>query len=635
MLILHRAFFILHPNKMRRNIFICLSLAAVTLAVFWPLRHFGFVYYDDQLFTDNPAVNSGLNWNSFGWAFSSVVVANWHPVTSLSFVLDHQFFGTNPGAEHLVNMIFHAANAALLFLVLQKISGATWRSAMVAAIFALHPLRVESVAWVSERKDVLCGFFFLASLLAYARFVEESKVENKKSKLFFGAGLALFVLALMSKPMAVTLPFALLLLDFWPLRRFNRSTIRRLIVEKIPFFILSATFCAVTYQIQKNFAAMVSFDRLGWGQRIGNAILGYNGYLGKFFWPEKLAVIYPYSTNLDATEIWLAALLLLAISILCVWQISRRPFLAVGWFWFLGTSLPIIGLVQVGDTSMADRYTYIPLIGPAISLVWLVSEKWKREHFQKTFLAILSAATLIALAISTRLQIQFWQNSTRLFAHAIAVTGKNASAESGLGIALEHEAQTNEAMIHYQIAIAENPADKQTYYNLGNLLVAQGRWTEAEELYSNILGITPDDFTAHMVLAAILPHLNRPEEAVAHLETALQINPDDTGAMNNLAWALATNEKPEIRNGARAVQLAQRACELTHYQKTIYIGTLAAAYAEAVKFDDAIATAQKACDLAAKNGEEDLLQRNQELLQLYRAHKPFHEGAEKLVPAAN
>lgn len=610
---------------MRLNIFICLSLAGVTLAVFWPLQHFGFVYYDDPLFTDNPAVNSGLNWNSFVWAFSSVVVANWHPVTSLSFVLDHQFFGTNPGAEHLVNVIFHAANAVLLFLLLQKISGAAWRSAMVAAIFALHPLRVESVAWVSERKDVLCGFFFLLSLLAYARFAGESRTQNKKSELFYSASLIAFALALMSKPMAVTLPFVLLLLDFWPLQRFNRSNVRRVFTEKIPFFALSAIFCAVTYEIQKKFAAMVSFDRLGLGERIGNAILSYAGYLGKFFWPEKLAVIYPYSTDLDATEICLAALLLLAISILCLLQIPRRPFLAVGWLWFLGTSLPIIGLVQVGDTSMADRYTYIPLIGPAISLVWLGAEIFSRGNFPKTFPAISAAAVLIALAILTHRQIQFWQNSSGLFTHAIAVTGKNASAESGLGIALEHEAQTNEAMVHYRIAIAENPADRQAYYNLGNLLLEQGKWTEAEELYSEILDADPDDFTAHMVLAAILPHLNRPEESVAHLETALQINPDSAETMNNLAWALATNEKSEIRNGARAVQFAQRACELTHFQKTIYIGTLAAAYAEAGKFDDAIATVQRACDLAAKNRETGLLQRNRELLELYRKHKPFHE----------
>jgi Flp pilus assembly protein TadD len=425
--------------------------------------------------------------------------------------------------------------------------------------------------------------------------------------------------------MAVTLPFVMLLLDFWPLQRFSRLTIRRLIVEKIPFFALSAVFCAVTYEIQKNFAAMVSLDRLGWGDRIGNAVLSYAGYLGKFFWPEKLAVIYPYSTNLDATEIWPAALLLVAVSILCVLQISRRPFLATGWFWFLGTSLPVIGLVQVGEASMADRYTYIPLIGPAIGLVWLFSEKWKREKFQKTFLGILAAAILVALAISTRRQIQFWQNSAGLFARAIAVTGNNSGAESGLGISLEHESRTNEAMIHYRIAIAENPADRQPGYNLGNLLVEQGKWTEAEQLYSEILDNDPDDFTAHMVLAAILPHLNRPEEAVAHLEAALQTDPDSADAMNNLAWALATNEKKEIRNGTRAVQLAQRACELTHYQKTIYIGTLAAACAEAGKFDDAVAAAQKACDLAAKDGETDLLQRNRELLQLYRKHKPFHE----------
>jgi protein O-mannosyl-transferase len=668
----------------RRNLFICLLLAGMTLAVYWPAGSYDFVRYDDPLFfVDNPEVQGGLRWHSFIWAMSSVLVANWHPVTSLSFVLTHQFFGTNPHAEHRVNVVFHIANALLLFLVLLRMTGLranapdreagfrgedapapaagtatraspppAWRCAMVAAVFALHPLRVESVAWISERKDVLCGFFLMLTLWAWTRYVQKaegnetsgktSNIQHSTSnvKWWYWAAILFFALGLMSKAMLVTLPFLLLLLDVWPLRRIQISesriqNLQPLIVEKIPFFALSAVFCVVTYVIQRNFAAMVSWEKLGWTERISNAIASYLQYLVKLFWPAKLAVIYPYAMNpAPDWELWNIALLLLAVSVLCVCLLPRKPYLAMGWFWYLGTAVPIIGLVQVGETAMADRYTYIPLIGPVIALVWLVSEKWKHEVFQKIILTTSGIALLAALAMTTHRQIGHWENTTTLFEHALEVTGENASAQSGLGIALEHEGRISEAMVHYRISLALNPADTQTSYNLGQLLVKRENWPEAGELFSTVLAGNPNDLNAHLMLGTILPHLDRNPEALQHLETALQINPDATEAMNNLAWNLATSEDPKIRDGTRAVQLAERACSLTGGGKTALIGTLAAAYAEAGRFDEAVATAQKACALAEKSGEPDLLQKNLELLELYRAHKPYREIPAKVVPAA-
>jgi tetratricopeptide (TPR) repeat protein len=652
---------------MRRQLFIGLLLAGITLAIYWPARNYGIVYYDDPLFvTENAEINSGLNWHSLWWAFSGILIANWHPVTSLSFVLGHQSWGTNPGAEHLVNVAFHMANAVLLFLVLQRITGCPWRSAMVAAVFAWHPLRVESVAWISERKDVLSTFFFLLTLGAYVRYVQKrSRVESRESGAE-SSGLALdsrrwtldyflvlvfFALGLMSKPMLVTVPFVLLLLDFWPLRRisefgFRSSELKNashpsatlssltlarrrinpqlstLLLEKWPFFLLSAVFSGLTYALQKTHAAVVQLSRLSLEERLGNAVTSYLQYLAKLFWPTKLAVIYPYPKSQDDAEIWLTALLLLAISAFCVCQFFRRPYLAVGWFWFLGTAVPIIGLVQVGEQAMADRYTYIPLIGPVISLVWLGAEFFQSRKF---FLAAVSTVILAACIGLTTRQLQFWRDTVVLAGHNVAVTPQNASAYFLLGLGLEHAGETNRAIPCYRVATAIFPGNIEAHRNLAYLLRRQDHLAAAEEEYYTLLAMNPDDLAAQLGLADIFNHLGRPDKAAAHFNEALRIKPDSTEAMNNLAWTLATSPDTNVRDGKRAVELAERACELTHYQKTIYLGTLAAAYAEAGRFDDAIAMAQKACAMASESGEQDLLKRNQELLALYRAHKPYRE----------
>jgi tetratricopeptide (TPR) repeat protein len=657
---------------MRRQLFICLFLAGITLAIYWPVRNYGIVYYDDPLFvTENAEINSGLNWHSLWWALSGVLVANWHPVTSLSFVVTHTFWGANPGAEHLVNVLFHTASAVLLFLVLNRMTRAPWRSAVVAAIFAWHPLRVESVAWISERKDVLSVFFMMLTLWAWVRYAQgQSRVESRESSAGSG-GLALgprpstfdyylalifFALGLMSKPMLVTVPFVLLLLDYWPLGRISEFGVRgselkhifrpstlnctpnafgaqlsTLLLEKWPFFALSAIFSGLTYALQKSHAAVVSWERLGWTDRISNAVSSYLQYLVKLFWPAKLAVIYPYPKSYDALEVWLIALLLAAVSVLCVCQIKRRPYLAVGWFWYLGTALPIIGLVQVGEQAMANRYTYIPLIGPVISLVWLVAELGRANSFRKYLLAPATVIILVVCVISARWQVQLWENTVTLCEHTIAVTTDNPSAQFCLGVGLEQEGRPSEAMVHYRIQAALSPLDYRVHYSLARAFGKQGRWAEAIGEYNAAaaMGANPDDYIAHLNLADALSHLGRTQEAVVQLDEALRIKPDSTEAMNNLAWTLATSPEAGVRDGKRAVELAERACTLTDFKQTIFVGTLAAAYAEAGRFDDAVATSQTACALATAAGETDLLKKNQELLNLYQNHQTYRDSTDK------
>jgi len=434
----------------------------------------------------------------------------------------------------------------------------------------------------------------------------------------------------LSKPMAVTLPFVLLLLDVWPLGRisnfkFQISNLRPLLVEKIPFFALMLVFCVATYWIQHDYAAMTPWAKLGLAPRVANAIAGYLAYPALLFWPLNLAVIYPFPKSYDVAETVLQAALLVAISLGCLAQLARRPWLAVGWFWYLGTALPVIGLVQVGEQAMADRYTYLPLIGPVVALVWTAAEIFSRGRGGKIFLTATAILILSALAALTERQLQFWRNTIALFEHNLAVTPDNSSAQFTLGLGFEHAGDTNRALTCYRAAKMSAPGDFQNRRSLASLLAKQGQFAAAEAEYVSLLADEPTEYQDHLGLAGLLAAQGRTDESLFQLNETVRLNPDCVEALNNLAWALATSPRAEIRDGPRAVTLAQHACELTQFQKTIYIGTLAAAFAEAGKFDDAIATAQRACDLAAKNGETNLLQRNQELLARYRAHQTAKE----------
>jgi len=384
-------------------------------------------------------------------------------------------------------------------------------------------------------------------------------------------------------------------------------------------------FCVATYWIQHDYAAMTPWAKLGLAPRVANAIAGYLAYPAQLFWPLNLAVIYPFPKSYDLTATVLKAALLLVISIGCLAQLARRPWLVVGWFWYLGTALPIIGLVQVGEQAMADRYTYLPLIGPVVALVWTAAEIFSRARGGKIILTATTVLILSALAALTERQLQFWRNTIALFEHNLAVTPDNSSAQFTLGLGFEHAGDTNRALTCYRAAKMSAPGDFQNRRSLASLLAKQGQFAAAEAEYVSLLAEEPTEYQDHLGLAGLLAAQGRTDESLFQLNETVRLNPDCVEALNNLAWALATSPRAEIRDGPRAVALAQHACELTHFEKTIYIGTLAAAFAEAGKFDDAIATAQRACEVAAKNGETNLLERNQELLARYRAHQTAKE----------
>ena len=701
---------------MRLKVFIGAMLFGLTLAIYWPARHFGMIYLDDVEFL-NPDASIGLNRHGMAWAMTAVVEANWHPATLFSFLLTRHFFGLNPGPEHLVNVFFHAANAVLLFLVLVKLTECgmrkgkwglssgdlksqtmeserrgesqrlvtssptknIWLCAFVAAIFAWHPLRVESVAWIAERKDVLFTFFMFLALWCYAGYAIEmrnaecgmQKGERKRRGIYYGLALGFFVLSFMSKAMVVTLPFLLLLLDFWPLGRFQNAewgmenveprvpsphpdplpshpmgaergqlskehrlraktgstTVLRLFVEKIPFFALALVFCVVTFHMQRAGGAVATLQEIGMAGRLENATLSYVHYLGKFFWPANLAIIYPFPKSFDVVEVALCGLLLLAISALCVTQILKRPYLAVGWFWYLGMMVPVIGLVDVGGLAMADRYSYVPLIGPVMSLVWLVSE-WAGTMRSRTLITAAAGGAFLAICIVlTRIQLMFWQDNLALFGHAAEISQPNAMTQMALATGLAQKGRLKESAVHYQIAAKLVPGDYLPHYYLAIYLRDNGFERQALTEYAAAAsdGCNPNNFFADVNLADALTRLGRYGEAVSYLEAALRVNPNSTRAMNNLAWTLATCPEAGVRDGARAVELGEHACALTHYKQTIFIGTLAAAYAESGRFDEAIDTAQQAIALAKQHGETALLQNNENLLAVFQEHKAYHE----------
>lgn len=599
---------------MRLKVFICLALAIITFGLYWPTRHFPYIYRDDLFFLMNPEVATGLSSQALAWMLKAVVAQNWHPVTILSFLVMRQLFGLNPGAEHLLNAGIHAANAALLFLVLLEMTQARWRSAIVAAIFAWHPLRVESVAWIAERKDVLFTSFMLFSLLCYTRYTRagprKPSTPRKPSPpdkqtilgiqprtLFYSLALFFFALSLLSKAMSVTLPFLLLLLDLWPLKRVSRKTVRPLLAEKAPFFALTILFSVVTFWIQKSQGAVTSLDKIGYAPRLENVISSYVSYLGMFFWPSNLVPVYPFPQSFDSVHVALCGLLLVAVSALCILQLSHRPYLAVGWFWFLGSLVPVIGLVQLSAQAMADRYTYVSLIGPAISLVWLVSEIVQTNVLSKRLASAAAVVILGTLPVLTESQLNLWRDTITLFEYTTSVTGENSAAEYTLALAFDHAGLSRQAAVHYRIAASVYPDHDHYYanYEFSKLLAKMGHYREAEE----------------------------------RMELTLKLSPDSAEAINNLALLLTTCPDEKVRDRQRAVQLAERACELTHGESPEYLTTLSGAYEGVGRFDDAIATVQKAGALAQQTGQVELFNTDARLLQLYMDQQQRNAGNSK------
>jgi protein O-mannosyl-transferase len=503
---------------------------------------------------------------------------------------------------------------------------------------------------------VLSGFFMMLTLWAYHAYVSQANSPGanrkaqagRRSALWYMLALMFFAMGLMSKPMLVTLPFVLLLLDYWPLRRCDpfsqaaggRVSCIKLLPEKIPFFVLSLLFSILTFIIQGRAGAMVMIPKLTWDDRIVNAICSYAQYVGKIFWPVKLAVIYPHPGSRYVSahpwpqwQIWGSIGLLVVITSLCLRFRQHKPYLVVGWFWFLGTMLPVIGLIQVGEQAMADRYTYIPLIGPAIALIWAGSDLLGSKL--RKFGVSLALAWFTILTLLSARQVQYWRDSITLFERTLAVTSANPLAHFGLGIALAAAGEPAKASEQYRAALAIDPAYDKARYNLSLSLIQRKQWQEAETELRVIIAANPNHVIAQINLASVLGKLGRSEEGIPHLEAALRIDPNALEALNNLAWLLATHPKAEFRNGARAVEFAQRACSLTEYKEIMLVGTLAAAYAEKGEFGKAIDTAQTACALAAATGNQPLLEQNQRLLELYRSGQPYRDRATQPEPKPN
>jgi len=796
---------------------VCVLLTVAVFLVFGQTFRHGFVNYDDDQYVyDNPQVAQGLTLRGIAWAFATSYSAYWHPLTWLSHMLDCQLWGLNAGGHHLTNVIIHAANAMLLFMVLRRMMGlrseasppqvglrpdkgvgasavaeamadksappasVLWPSAFVAAMFAIHPLDVESVAWVAQRKNVLSTFFWLLTMWTWVRYVEKTKGQSPKSKVFYGLALVFFALGLMSKPMLVTLPFVLLLLDYWPLGRISdfgfrpalhslwakggisdlksvlRSaplnpikgcghhgalrpqppTIQRLIAEKLPFLLLAVASSVVTYLGQKSEGAMMTLEQIPLGVRLAKVPVNYVTYLRNTIWPEGLAIPYPYPPAFPVFLVVLCTLLLAGVTLLVLWAARTKPYAAVGWFWFLGTLVPVIGLVQVGVTPVADHFTYVPQIGLYLAVAWAIRDLTVSWRYRHQALGTVVTMAITALMVCAWKQTSYWRNSESLWTHTLACTSDNfighysfgtvlvqkgnvdeaiahfqkalqinpndagvcynlgnalfqkgkvdeaiaqyqkalqikpdfAEVCYNLGNALFQKGNVDEAIVHFQRALQINPDNAKAHnnlgsallqkgdvdeaiaeyqkalqldpdyagacYNLGNALLQKGKVDEAIAYYQKALQINPDFAEAHYNLGKILCQKGRVDEAITHLQKNLQIKPDSLDVLNNLAWLLATSQDAHIRDGVRAVKYAERACELTHYGVTLLVGTVAAAYAEAGRFDDAIAAAQKACALATAAGEQELLEKNQNLLALYRAHQPYHEAAGKFVPAA-
>jgi len=663
--------------KLRCPGFLSMVLLLVTFSVFLPVVSHEFVNYDDPDYvTANPHVQSGLKWENVIWAFTTGHASNWHPLTWLSHMLDCQLFGQHPGAQHLTNAGFHVLNTVLLLLVLRRLTGALWRSALVAALFALHPLHVESVAWISERKDVLSTLLFLLTIWAYSKYVGRrassvqapSPLEERRHFLhvsgYYSLTLLFFALGLMSKPMLVTMPFVLLLLDYWPLNRLSPwipdsgakgvghgataqkqthhrtlATILGLIIEKIPFLALSLLSSYITFLVQQKGGAVSTSISLG--ARIANALISYCRYVGKMFWPENLSVLYPHPGRWPVWEVAVSGSLLLLIFLAVAVLGRKRPYLWVGWLWFFGMLVPVIGLVQVGVQSMADRYTYVPLIGLFMMLVWgcgdvvlaklrtdrkleIVSAKsspsppreeraGERRPFPHTGFpapatsgawslefpwslelgawGIAAALLLLCCALVTLRQVQYWRNSETLFAHAVQVTKNNYLAYNNLGFYQSAAGKTSEAMENYRMALKINPSYEDALNNMGYALAGQKKYAEAIPYYEAALRVRPNHVEVHNNLGNALSEIGKIDAAISQYRFVLEQKPDHADAHNNLGIALAMRGQIE-----EAVNHFHEAIRFKPNYSSAH-SNLGNAFAVQHKFEDAIKEYQESLRL--------------------------------------
>ena len=559
---------------------VCLFLSFAVITVYWQVSQFEFIDWDDELYvTDNQYVQAGLSLEGVRWAFTTLHATNWHPFTWLSHMLDVQIYGMDAGRHHLTNVLLHLANTLLLFFVLRRMTGAMWQSALVAALFALHPLHVESVAWVAERKDVLSTFFWMLTLYGYVCYVERPSPGRYILVILF------FILGLMSKPMLVTLPFVLLLLDYWPLKRFNfghsndtdgpvqRLSALRLVLEKVPLFALTIASCVITFIAQKSGGAVNPLSGapvhdgghavtyyVGYGERISNALVSYVSYLGKTIYPQDLSFFYPFREVVPGWQVAIAGSLMSAISLMAFWMIRRRAYIFVGWFWFVGTLVPVIGLVQVGWQSMADRYTYVPLIGIFIIIAWGVPELLTRWPKRQLVLTVAMLLLVVVAMVMSWQQVRYWKNSIALYRHAVDAAPNSGFAHFKLGTALAEQGALDESLSHFHEALRIQPYDIRARYNLGLALFQQKQFDKAIEQFAETVRIYPsfepaqrklnmaramqsrlakseigqDSIVAHMRQGIELEKQGRFSEAAGEYEKALKLNSNNINAHQKL-----------------------------------------------------------------------------------------------------
>ena len=533
-------------------VLICLLLAAAGLALYWPVAGYDFINIDDHVyFGENEHVLAGLTWRNLAWAFQTTLDASWYPLSWLSFMLDAELFGRGPAGPHLMNVLLHVANGILLFLLLERLTGSRWRSAFVAGLFALHPLHVESVAWVSERKDVLSTLFGLLTLLCYGRFAATAAKSFRLGAQAYFLALLLFALSLLSKPMLVTLPFVMLLLDYWPLRRIEASdlcrqpsTLPRLLLEKVPFLLLAMIASAVTVVVHKHAGAIAPFAIISMPARIGNAFVAYARYLGLTFWPTGLAIPYLHPGHWPLGAVGLGVALVAGFSTTALWLGRRRPYLLVGWFWFLGTLVPVIGLIQWGNQSMADRFMYVPSVGLSIAVAWGLGEMLGRWHLPRPAVGATAVLVLLALGLRSRDQLGYWRNSSTLFQHSIEVTTGNYVAYDCLGSALDRQGKYSEALPLFSASVRLKPRYPEGQYDLGTVLMTMGRLEEAVQHLTAAVKNDPTFAHAHINLGKALMEQGKVNEAATHLSQAVRLTPDDPEAQYNLGTVLLMQAKP-------------------------------------------------------------------------------------------
>lgn len=526
---------------------VSVGLLALVVVAYAGVRHFDFVDFDDYVYVrDNPHVRDGLTWPGLVWAFSATYAANWHPLTWLSHMADVALFGMSPGGHHVTSLLLHAVNTLLVWVAFRRLTGRPWRSALVAAIFAVHPLHVESVAWIAERKDLLSTMFAMLVLWSYAGYVRMGGRVRYAGAVLFSA------LSLMAKPMFVTIPFLMLLLDVWPLQRMpgwshgDRPAVSwsRLLVEKVPFAVLALGSSAITIVAQHGAGAVVSLGAIPLGARVCNAFVTYVIYLRQTIWPARLAAFYPYPLTLPAGEAIGAVVFCAAVTVALALSARTRPYLLVGWLWFVGTLVPVIGLVQVGAQAHADRYMYAPLLGILVAAVWGASELAARWAVPRRVAVALSVAVVTACAAATDVQSAYWQDGIALWQHAVSVTPPNSHARSNLGVSLAAAGRQTDAIAEYREAIAIDPGLPQAHYNLGLALVATHDTGGAIAEFREAVRLRPDYASAHDSLGNALMDAHQVDAAVAEYREALRIRPDDAKVHNNLGTAFAEAGRP-------------------------------------------------------------------------------------------